>query len=68
MGIGFTIQSAGIDPVLPLTKEPILVPDLDAGMYFHVPLPSASSSAYPQDRFYIGAVGFAHLGAFDGKV
>ncbi len=48
-------QSAGIDPVLPLTKEPILVPDLDAGMYFHVPLRDASSSAYPQDRFYIGA-------------
>lgn len=47
-------QAGGVDPVLPLSKTPITVPDLDAGLFFHVPLKGASSSAYPQDKFYIG--------------
>lgn len=47
-------QSGGVDPVLPTAKTNLMLPDLDAGLYFHVPLKSASSSAYPQDKFYIG--------------
>jgi type IX secretion system PorP/SprF family membrane protein len=47
-------QSGGVDPVLPTSKQSIMVPDLDAGMYFHVPLKNTTSTAFPQDRFYIG--------------
>lgn len=47
-------QAGGIDPVLPTGKQNLILPDLDAGLYFHVPLKGASSSAFPQDKFYIG--------------
>jgi type IX secretion system PorP/SprF family membrane protein len=48
-------QTGGVDPVLPTGKQSIILPDLDGGLYFHVPLKGASSSAFPQDKFYIGA-------------
>jgi type IX secretion system PorP/SprF family membrane protein len=53
-------QNAGVDPVLPTGKQTLILPDLDAGLFFHVPLKNASSSAYPQDRFYIGG-SVAHI-------
>ncbi len=48
-------QSAGQDPVLPTGKQTLILPDVDAGLFFHVPLKNAASSALPQDKFYIGA-------------
>jgi type IX secretion system PorP/SprF family membrane protein len=48
-------QDNGIDPVLPIGKQNMMLPDLDAGLYFHVPLKGTTSSAYPQDKFYLGA-------------
>jgi type IX secretion system PorP/SprF family membrane protein len=47
-------QDNGIDPVLPQAAQNIFLPDLDAGLYFHVPLKGTTSTAYPQDKFYIG--------------
>lgn len=47
-------QAGGIDPVLPTGKQNLVLPDLDAGLFFRVPLKGASASAYPQDKFYIG--------------
>jgi type IX secretion system PorP/SprF family membrane protein len=31
-----------------------MVGDLGAGLYFHVKMPNLTSTAYPQDRFYVG--------------
>jgi type IX secretion system PorP/SprF family membrane protein len=45
----------GVDPVLPQASQNILLPDLDAGLYFRMPLQGVTSTAYPQDKLYIGA-------------
>ena len=50
----YRIQN-GVDPVLPQAPQSIILPDLDGGIYFHVPLKGTTSTAYPQDKFYIGA-------------
>lgn len=34
--------------------------DLDAGLYFHIPLNVTQTTAYPQDKFYVG-VSASHL-------
>ncbi|MEM0996966.1 MAG: type IX secretion system membrane protein PorP/SprF [Bacteroidota bacterium] len=44
----------GPDPSLPLGGTSFILPDIDAGIYFHVPLKGTTSTAYPQDAFYIG--------------
>lgn len=48
-------QDNGIDPTLPTGINNQLVPDLDAGLYFHLLRKNNTSSAYPQDAFYLGA-------------
>lgn len=53
-------QDNGIDPTLPTGINTTLVPDLDAGVYFHRLRRNNTSSAYPQDAFYIG-VSAAHI-------
>ncbi len=54
-------QDNGIDPTLPLTATSALVPDLDAGIYFHINRKNASlGGSYPQDAFYFGA-SVAHI-------
>lgn len=47
-------QDNGQDPVLPEAGQNIFLPDLDAGLYFHIPMKGTTSSAYPQDALYIG--------------
>lgn len=47
-------QSNGVDPALPLGSKNMFLPDLDAGLYFHILRKDNTSSAYPQDAFYIG--------------
>lgn len=42
------------DPILQDIITTQTLPDLDAGIYFRIPLKSASGSAYPQDRFFLG--------------
>ncbi|MFM2375311.1 MAG: hypothetical protein RLZZ165_408 [Bacteroidota bacterium] len=54
MGDWIYNQTGGVDPVLPTGITTMMVPDLDAGFYFHVPLKNALPSAFPQDKFYIG--------------
>lgn len=53
-------QAGGVDPVLPVGKTNIILPDLDGGLYFHVPMKNLTSTAYPQDKFYIGG-GMSHI-------
>ena len=48
-------QDNGIDPTLPTGVQNQLVPDLDAGVYFHLLRKNNTSSAYPQDAFFLGA-------------
>jgi type IX secretion system PorP/SprF family membrane protein len=48
-------QDNGPDPVLQASgKTQDLSGDIDAGIYFHIPLKSVKTSAYPQDKFYLG--------------
>lgn len=47
-------MDGGIDPSLPLAGQSFILPDIDAGIYFHVPLKGTTSTAYPQDKFFIG--------------
>lgn len=45
----------GLDPALVQSgKSQDLSGDIDAGVYFHVPLSSVKTTAYPQDKFYLG--------------
>ncbi|HHG85120.1 MAG TPA: type IX secretion system membrane protein PorP/SprF [Bacteroidetes bacterium] len=44
----------GVDQSLPLAGQSFFLPDLDAGIYFHVPLKGTTSTAYPQDAFFLG--------------
>jgi type IX secretion system PorP/SprF family membrane protein len=49
------------DPLLTTPGGTKIVPDLDAGVYFHAPIKSSTSSnVEPRDRFYIGA-SISHL-------
>lgn len=45
----------GVDPTLaPSGKTTDLSGDVDAGIYFHIPMSSVKTTAYPQDKFYLG--------------
>lgn len=46
----------GTDPVLTIGKRAITRGDLDAGLYFHLPLPATlkQGNAQPHDRFFLG--------------
>jgi type IX secretion system PorP/SprF family membrane protein len=44
----------GVDPTLPLGKTAVMLPDLDAGIYWHKPLPNKQGNAQPHDRFFLG--------------
>lgn len=44
----------GPDQALPLAGQSFMLPDLDAGIYFRLPLKGTTSTAYPQDAFFLG--------------
>lgn len=45
----------GVDPLVFDGDATAFVPDVGSGVYFHVKMPNKTSTAYPLDRFYIGA-------------
>ena len=57
-------SSGGVDPVVGAPnmeyKQSAFVPDLGAGIYFHILRDGLQSTAYPQDLFYLG-ISAAHL-------